>query len=174
MVQLKVRIITKEGKIYEADKENTSQNTLKQSLGRDAINLQKLGINGVDPGSEIEYFYTLKRLPVANAYTFLTRTFLGDANSFVYGTEIFQGNTKTKEANFTLTCPYYIVFKIKNYNGFPKIQQTSNGNITIYTAGIKDIPAMVNEKFSTPMANCLKVAYNFEICNKAAFQYENN
>jgi len=160
IIKLKARTISKEGKIKEINKDDIKL----LNVSKEFINYKIFAMDGVEAGSELEYFYTLKR--DRRGYYILW------GNSFLYGTEIFQGNTKVKEANFTITTPSYLLIDAKSYNGFPNIEINKKTSPVILNASIKDIPAMPEEIYATTKADCMKVSY--KINHNKKVPYDNN
>jgi hypothetical protein len=105
---------------------------------------KKFALEGVDKGSEIEYYYQVKR------------------SAFFFGLEIFQSSTTPYEkADFILITPDYLSFTVKGYNGFTVSGDTVIGKRRVTTASCKDILAMDEEKYGNKEAHAKNVQYKF-------------
>ncbi len=121
------------GKIFEVEEEGRMY--------------KKFALEGVEKGSEIEYYYKLQR-----------------AASF-FGIEMFQSaSTPCQEASFTLTIPEYLAFTVKGYNGIAVSKDTVINEQRITHAYAKDILAVEDEKYGErePYAKNIqyKLSYN--------------
>ena len=142
IVELKARSIQSDGKIVEMDRTN-----IREVKDEEGSGYRIFAIDGVEKGSEIEYFFTLK-LP---------------ARFFIR--EFFQFNMPVSLTSFKLQVPGNLKFAIKSYNGFPEVKTTEeNDSLRVYEASAADIPAMQDEKFCKPsnrkMRVEFKLAYN--------------
>lgn len=105
---------------------------------------KKFALEGVEKGSEIEYYYQVKR------------------SASFFGLEIFQsGTTPYQEADFTLITPDYLSFTVKGYNGFIVNKDTVIGRKRITTATCADIAAIGDEKYGNRDAHATNVQYKF-------------
>ncbi len=96
--KLKVRSISPDGKVVISD-----QNNLKEIKDEESGRGYKMiAIEGIEKGSEIEYFYTTKE-PI----------FGGNQE----GREYLQSSTPTKNILFELITPSHLDFEVKSYNG---------------------------------------------------------
>ncbi|TAD86072.1 MAG: DUF3857 domain-containing protein [Bacteroidetes bacterium] len=113
------------------------------------VKYKKFALEGVEKGSEIEYYYKMKR----------------GANFF--GIERFQSSsTPCEYAELVLESPERLVFTVKGYNGFAVTQDTVIGKQRVVTAQSKNIPALEAEKYANRDAFIqnvqYKLSYNLE------------
>ncbi len=142
IIHLKARAIQPDGQVVVMD-----QNNIREIKDDEGSGYRIFAIDGVEKGSEIEYYYTIK----------------SRARFFIR--EFFQFNMPLKDASFNLTLPGNLKFAVKSYNGFIPVEITKeNDTIRIYEAAMSDIPALHDEKFSQPsnrkMRIEFKLAYN--------------
>lgn len=144
LIELKARAINKEGKAIYFDKSNLKE--LKEEESGNAYRI--FAIEGVETGSEIEYYYTRKM------------------RASVFDRVYMQYDAPVKASSFLLTCPAHLKFDFKAYQGFSDVKQEENDNkeLNQYTAAMKDVPALKQEAFSYFDANRkrieFKLAYN--------------
>lgn len=142
LVDLKARAINKEGKAVYFDKSNLKE--LKEEESGNAYRI--FAIEGIELGSEVEYYFTRKMQP-----SLFERSFL-------------QFDVPIKSSSFELTCPPHLKFDFKSYNGFPEVKAKEGEDKNIYSATMADVPAMKEEPFSYLSANRkrieFKLAYN--------------
>lgn len=134
---LKARAISPDGKVTELNRENIKELENVRSWGAFKI----FAIEGAEKGGELEYFYTVKM------------------EEELYGREMYQSDTKVKEAIFQLTSPENLVFKAKSYNGFPAPEITEDKDYRYMTATMTDMPALLEEDYSTYRANLARVDF---------------
>ena len=113
------------------------------------VKYKKFALEGIETGSEIEYYYTTKRTP----------------NFF--GIERFQSSTTPcQHAELVLESPERLVFTMKGYNGFTVEQDTVIAARRIVTAQSNNIPALEEEKYASRDAFIqnaqYKLSYNLE------------
>ncbi|MBL0742519.1 DUF3857 domain-containing protein [Chryseolinea lacunae] len=142
LLDVKARAINKDGKAVYFDKTN-----LKELKDENSGNAYKIfAIEGIELGSEIEYYFTRKM--TANLFD---RAFM-------------QFDAPIKENSFLLTSPGHLRFDFKSYNNFPEVKKAENDVLNTYTAEMKDVPALKKEPFSyfTPNRKRIefKLAYN--------------
>jgi hypothetical protein len=139
VVSIKARSISKEGKIVVLDKNN-----IKEVKNEDKNQSSKIfAIEGVEKGSEIEFFYVRKMVP---SY---------------YGQEIFQFSSPVKEAFFKLSIPSHLEYKFKGYNGAPAVKDTIIDETRIYTAQTLNVPELRNEEYGNYQKNRMRLEYKF-------------
>ncbi|MGZ5282837.1 MAG: DUF3857 domain-containing protein [Bacteroidia bacterium] len=135
-ITLKTRIITPAGKVSE----------INQSVAKDIDNEEEgrfkiLAIEGLEPGSEVEYYYIEKH----NVTYF-------DANYLQYG-------LPSKEVSVELRSPHNLKFETKSYNGLAKAKDTVVDEVRISSVVAKDVPALNEEKYAFYDANLLRLEY---------------
>lgn len=142
VVTIKARSISKDGKVINLDKNNIKE--IKNDENNQSSRI--FAIEGVEKGSEIEYFYVKKSYPT------------------MYGHENFQFSAPVKEASFQLLAPDHLKFKFKSYNNFPEIKDTTLNDKVIYTAKATNVPLLREELFANYQKNRMgvdyKLAYN--------------
>lgn len=142
VVTVKARSIDKNGKVVLFD-----QNNLKEVKDEQAGRGYKIfAMEGVELGSEIEYYYT-------------RRTY-----GRMYERSVFQTNRLMRNISFSLSCPDHLEFDFKSYNGFPAINKEQKEDLNIYRASLSELTPIKEEQFGydNPHRSRLefKVAYN--------------
>ncbi len=142
LVKLKARAINREGKSIYFDENNLKE--LKNEESGKAFKI--FAIEGIELGSEIEYYFVRKMRP-----TVFDRVFL-------------QFDVPVKSNSFLLTCPEHLKFDFKVYHDFPQVREEDNDEMNVYLTSMKDVPALRSEAFSHFDANRkrieFKLAYN--------------
>src|SRR5690606_24558132 len=114
---------------------------------------------GVERGSEIEYFYVVKR------------------NPSLYDRVFMQFGTPVRGSTFRLTAPKHLKFDFSSYNGYAPIKETtSTEDRNVYEGEMTNIPLLREENFSSFDANRqrieFKLAYNTAKSNARLFTWE--
>lgn len=142
LADLKARSISKGGGIVLFDKSNLKEVKDEESGAAYRI----FAIEGVELGSEIEYFYTRKMYS-----SLFSRAFL-------------QSDVLIKNSSFVLSCPEHLKFDCKSYFGFPEIKSETKDGKNIYSSSMENVPGLKQEPFSYADANRkrieFKLAYN--------------
>ena len=103
---------------------------------------KKFALEGLEKGSEIEYFVQFKKLIAT------------------FGLEIFQSSTTPFEkAGFTLIVPEYLVFTVKGYNGFKVGADTVIDGKRIVKAAEEGIEAIHDDKYASTAPYSSNVQY---------------
>jgi hypothetical protein len=124
MIEVKARTIQPNGKVVNLPADKIFE------VEEEGRMYKKFALEGVEKGSEIEYYYKLKK------------------NAYFFGIEMFQSSaTPCQEAELTLTNPEYLSFTVKGYNGFIVSKDTVINQQRITTAYAKDILAIEDEKY---------------------------
>ena len=140
--KLKVRSISPDGKVVISDQDNLKEIKDEES-GR---GYKMFAIEGIEKGSEIEYFYTTKE-PV----------FGGNQE----GREYLQSGTVTKNVLFELISPSFLNFEVKSYNGLPDaelIEDTENEK-RIQRIKVDSVSPLLDEPFAYADPNKMRVDY---------------
>lgn len=142
LVDVKARAIGKDGKSVFFDKSN-----LKELKNEESGNAFKIfAIEGIELGSEVEYFFTRKM--TANIFD---RVFM-------------QYDAPVKENSLELTCPPHLKFDFKTYYDFPEVKSAEDSEKNVYRTSMKNVPALKTEPFSYFSTNRkrveFKLAYN--------------
>jgi hypothetical protein len=142
LMKLRARAINKEGKAINFDESN-----LKEIKNEESGKAYKIfAIEGIELGSEIEYYFVRKMRP-----SVFDRVFL-------------QFDVPIKMNSFLLTCPRHLKFDFKTYHDFPAVKQEDDSEMNVYLTSMKDVPALKEEAFSNFDPNRkrleFKLAYN--------------
>jgi hypothetical protein len=142
LTDVRARAINKDGKVVNFDINNLKE---VKDEGSDK-SYRIFAIEGIEVGSEVEYFFTRKM------YAFLFDRF------FV------QADVPVKTSSFILTCPAHLQFDFKSYLGLPDVTREEGDERNTYSLLAANIPAMKKEAFSYFDANRkrleFKLAYN--------------
>ena len=122
-------------------------NNLKEIKNDDTDEGTKVfAVEGVELGSEIEYYFVRKMTPV------------------VFSSAYLQMDVPIKRASFVLECPRHLIFDFRSYNGFPDVKSDTTSTKNIYSASMTDIPSSGEEPFAYYLAQRkrieFKLAYN--------------
>lgn len=142
LVDLKARAITKDGKVIDFDKNNLKE--LKEEESGNAYRI--FAIEGIELGSEVEYFFTRKMY------------------ASVYNRIFLQYDVPVRNSSFFLSCPGHLKFDFKTYEGYPAVKEIESKEQKQYRAEMNNVPALKREAFSFFDANRkrieFKLAYN--------------
>lgn len=122
-------------------------NNLKEIKNDDAdTGVKMFAVEGVELGSEIEYYFIRKMTPL------------------VFNNAYLQMDVPIKEASFVLKCPRHLIFDFRSYNGFPEVKSDTTSTANVYSASMTDIPSSGDEPFAYYLAQRkrieFKLAYN--------------
>jgi len=154
--KLKVRSISPDGKVVISGQDNLKEIKDEES-GR---GYKMFAIEGIEKGSEIEYFYTTKE-PV----------FGGNQE----GREYMQTGTPTRNVSFELISPSFLDFEVKSYNGLPDAELTEDSvsEKRIQRIELDSIPPLFDEPFAYADPNKMradyKLAYNLGANSRQRF-----
>ena len=138
IVEIKVRTILPNGTFI-----NLPANKILD-VEEDGRTYKKFAIEGIEKGSEIEYYYKVKK------------------SATYFGLEIFQSNsTPYENAEFSIITPDYLVFSVKGYNGFGNKKDTVLANKRITTLNCIDIIPIGDEKYGNKDAHSKNVQFKF-------------
>jgi len=142
LTKLRARAINKKGEAVNFDESNLKE--LKNESSGKAYKI--FAIEGVELGSEIEYYFVRKMRP-----SVFDRVFL-------------QFDVPVRINSFMLTCPEHLKFDFKTYHNFPAVREEENSERNVYLTSMKDVPALKEEAFSNFDPNRkrleFKLAYN--------------
>lgn len=151
---LKARSINKDGKVVNFDISNIKE--LKDEETGNAFRI--FAIEGVEQGSEIEYYYVLKKY------------------ARLYDRIFMQFEAPVKESSFKLTSPKHLAFDFQSYNGYPDVSENDTEQDNVYTTVMGDVPALRRENFSAFDASRkrieFKLAYNMAKSKTRMFTWE--
>ena len=137
LIDLKARSISPSGEIVELDHKNIKEIKDEEAGG----NYKIFAIEGVQIGSEIEYFYTSKRY----------------VNYF--GRNYFQSSQPSKNITFELITPENLTFSCKGYNNFPELKSEVIDGKRIIEASADYVAPIAVEQFALTNANRMRVDY---------------
>jgi len=138
--EIKARVITKDNKITEVDKNN-----IKEVENIDNKGAYKLfALEGLEKESVIEVFYKVKK------------------EASLYGTLNVEGSVTKKNFSFELIAPSRLYFKAKVYNAVADaVVDTVIDNISYLKYDFDSIPPPPNEKYSSVDANAVRIDFSF-------------
>lgn len=136
LIDVKARTISPSGKVVLLNKDNIKDVSNVEEYGDFKI----FAIEGVEMNSEIEVLYSVEK-----SYD-------------MYGSEVIQANYKIREAQF-LFITGGLESNVKAYRTIETFEPEKIGDSTEQLLTIKNIPAMVEEEYSTPKANNISVVY---------------
>ncbi len=147
-VAVRARTISPKGVVVEVQPESMKE--LKNEEGAGGYRI--FALDGVENGSEIEYYYTRERR----------------MNHF--GREIMQGGTPEHDVTVELISPEQLTFEAKVYNSDAKVQKdTLTAGKRILRVQVPKLEAIHNEAFADPKAHRARVEYKMAyIANKGA------
>ncbi len=139
---LKARSINKSGKVVMFDQSN-----LKEIKEEETGNAYRIfAMEGVEIGSEIEYFYVRKMV------------------ADVFNGEFIQFGVPSKNLSLRLSSPKHLQFDFRSYNGLPDMVKLSDTTQNLYEMKVDAVPPLKEEQFAYPKANRkrveFKLAYN--------------
>lgn len=135
---LKARAINKQGKAVYFDETNLKE--IKEEESGNAYRI--FAMEGVELGSEVEYYYT--------------RRMVAD----VFNREFLQFDFPVKKASLKLSSPKHLKFDFKSYNGLPDVKQlTQETESNVYEVNATGLAALKEEPFANPAANRQRIEY---------------
>lgn len=138
VIDIKARVTQRDGSIKVLNKKNIKELKNVENYG----NFKIFAIEGVTKDSQLEFIYTLENYIRS------------------IGSVVVQKNYDVKEAEVILRKPRALSYRVKEYNGFPKmVTKTVQGNKEALTATITGIDAMTEEMSASPTANRMKMFY---------------
>ncbi|RYY16088.1 MAG: DUF3857 domain-containing protein, partial [Cytophagaceae bacterium] len=147
-VAVRARTISPRGEVVEVQPESMKE--LKNEAGAGGYRI--FALDGVENGSEIEYYYTRERR----------------MNHF--GREVMQGGTPEHDVTVELISPPQLTFEAKVYNSEAKVQtDTLTEGKRILRVQVPVLEAIHNEAFAEPKAHRARVEYKLAyVANKGA------
>lgn len=134
---LKARSINKAGKVVMFDESN-----LKEIKEEETGNAYRIfAIEGVEIGSEIEYYYVRKMV------------------ADVFNGEYIQFGVPSKNLSLLLSSPKHLQFDFRSYNGLPDVVKLADTTQNVYEMKVDAVPALKEEQFAYPKASRKKVEY---------------
>ena len=142
IIEHKARVITSTGKVMELNKDD-----IKEAVDEESDQTYHYyALEGIDKGSEIEYFTLAEIAPV------------------ISGKNIsFQTGTKRRDVSFHLISPDNLIFKTKSYNELPELEaDTTIEDVNILKFHIDKIPALKSEEFANYNAHRMSLEFKLE------------
>jgi hypothetical protein len=142
LVEVKARSINPQNKVVTLDK-----GSLKEVKEEGSENGEKIfAVEGVEAGSEIEYYFIRKM------------------SSILYSSVFLQMDVPIRKVSFTLRCPKHLEFDLKVYNGQDQAKKSSTETENVYEVALENLPALRDEPFAYYRAAKarveFKLAYN--------------
>ena len=136
-VDIKARTISPRGDVREVKAADMKE--LKDQTGGRGFRV--FAVDGVEKGSEVEYFYTRER----------------PFNHF--GHEILQSETAAHDVTFELISPETLTFEARVYHGPPATKDTTHAGHRTLRLVLASVPAVREEAFANVQAQRMRVAY---------------
>jgi hypothetical protein len=136
-VDVKARTISPRGEVKEV--RTADMKELKDEEG--AGGFRVFAVDGVEKGSEIEYFYTRER----------------PFNHF--GSEVLQGETAARNVTFEVISPEALTFEAKVYHGPQAVADTTMPGKHVLRLTLKEVPAVRDEAFTNVRAQLMRLEY---------------
>jgi len=134
---IRARSVAPDGTVINLDETNIKELDNLENAGAFRI----FAIEGLVPGSVLEYAYTLVQEP-----------------SF-YGRDVFQRDVPVREAVFEILAPSHFTFQTKSYNGFSDAVDSTAGNQRRLRAEQRNLPAALSERYARLTPNLQRVEY---------------
>ncbi len=137
---IKARAILPSGKVITLD-----TNSIKE-ITDDGQQYKLFAFEGLEPGCEIEYAYSVKR------------------ELSLFGSEVFQRTSMPYlHARFTLITPAYLKFDAKGYNGFNISPDSLIAGQRVIAGYSDDIDEIDDQKYAQPEPNLQRVDYKLAL-----------
>jgi hypothetical protein len=142
LIEAKIRVIKPDSQIILMD-ESKILTSLDEITKR---NYKYFALEGLEPGSIIDYFYVMKKYPSYNG----VRRYIQD-------------EFPTREYRFELYCPPHLIFAFKVYNdSLPVVQDTTKTEKNLWVYSAAGVDGLKNEE-SSPYYTMLKqLVYKFD------------
>lgn len=136
IIDMHARAILPNGAIREVSRQDMKD--LKNDDGR----MYKIfAMEGLENGSEVEFYYTTKR------------------KTDYFGEEPLQGTVPILDAQLDILCPDRLVFQMKGDNCTLQVSDTTVNGKRIFATHLADIPAAEKEKYAAYEANLRRIEY---------------
>ncbi|MDQ2793354.1 MAG: DUF3857 domain-containing protein [Bacteroidota bacterium] len=136
-VDIKARTISPRGEVREVKAADMKE--LKDQAGGRGFRV--FAVDGVEKGSEIEYFYTRERR----------------VNHF--GSEILQSETLAHDVTFELISPKSLTFEARVYHGPAMLPDTTMAERRALRLHLDNVPGLRNEAFANVQAQRMRAEY---------------
>ncbi|MBJ6108619.1 DUF3857 domain-containing protein [Hymenobacter sp. BT523] len=136
-VDIKARTISPRGEVHEVKAADMKE--LKDQEGGRGFRV--FAVDGVEKGSEVEYFYTRER------------------NFNHFGYEVLQTETAARDVVFELISPEALTFEARVYHGPAVTVDTTMTGRRALRLTLKSVPALREEAFANVQAQRMRVHY---------------
>ncbi|GAB3582159.1 DUF3857 domain-containing protein [Hymenobacter daeguensis] len=136
-VAIKARTISPRGEVHEVKAADMKE--LKDAEGNRGYRI--FAVDGVEKGSEVEYYYTRER----------------PFNHF--GSEVLQGETPAHDVTFELISPEALTFEARTYHGPAAAKDTTVAGHRVLRLTQKSVPGLREEAFANVAAQRMRVEY---------------
>lgn len=136
-VDIRARTISPRGEVHEVKAADMKE--LKDGEGNRGFRI--FAVDGVEKGSEVEYYYTRER------------------NFNHFGSEVLQGETAAHDVTFELISPEALTFEARTYHGPAVTKDTTVAGHRILRLTLKSVPGLRNEAFANVAAQRMRVEY---------------
>ena len=136
-VEINARTISPRGEVHEVKAADMKE--LKNEDGQSGYRI--LAVDGVEKGSEVEYYYTREKRPE------------------YFGSETLQGETPAHNVTFELISPAALTFEARVYHGPAATADTTMSGHHALRLTLKDVAGLRPEAFAFPAAQQLRVEY---------------
>ncbi|MDB5236095.1 MAG: hypothetical protein JWR44_3088, partial [Hymenobacter sp.] len=136
-VAIKARTISPRGEVHEVQAADMKE--LKDQAGGRGFRV--FAVDGVEKGSEVEYYYTRER----------------PFNHF--GSEVLQTETAARDVTFELISPRALTFEARVYHGPAVTQDTTIVGRRALRITLKSVPGLREEAFANVLAQRMRVEY---------------
>jgi hypothetical protein len=136
-VAIKARTISPRGEVREVKAADMKE--LKDQGGGRGFRV--FAVDGVEKGSEVEYYYTRER----------------PFNHF--GSELLQSETAARDVTFELISPESLTFEARVYHGPAVTADTTRARYSVLRLALPRVPALREEAFANVQAQRMRVEY---------------
>ena len=138
LLSIRARSISPEGVVKELEEESIREIDNLENAGAFRI----FAIEGLVPGGEVEYAYTVRRFPK------------------LYGREVFQRDIPVRHAVLELISPANLIFSTKAYNGLAKTQDSVLAFTRRMQSVTNNIPAALSERYALYQPHLQRMEFN--------------
>jgi hypothetical protein len=143
MLDVKARTVLPDGKVIELNKAN-----IKDITDDEGNSYKIFAIDGLTKNCEVEYYYTLKKVP---SY---------------FGTDFISSKIPAMQSRWELIAPATLVFETKAFNNLPAIKDSSSADKRYLWLDARNIDEADEEKYAMYDADLKRVEYKLAY-NKA-------
>ncbi|WP_310392727.1 DUF3857 domain-containing protein [Hymenobacter sp.] len=136
-VAIRARTISPRGEVREVQAADMKE--LKDQEG--GRGFQVFAVDGVEKGSEVEYYYTRER-PLNH-----------------FGREVLQSETAARDVTFELISPAALTFEARVYHGPAAAVDSTQAGRRVLRLALKSVPALRDEAFASVLAQRMRVEY---------------